>query len=147
MPVRLKNRDNIGVITKELADYGDKWGMNWSSFIGTKWHTKGGADTTDKVWLLSLEEVKKYKNIFRTDKDRQLKPMPDMETRYNYCTSEYCRKNGVVGNAWWWLRSPGHSQLLAAFVRSVGFVDPVGADVDDDSGGVRAALKINLKNL
>ena len=153
IPVRLKNNDNNETFTQEYIDFWKMWGLyekgDEEKYIGRRMNGKGGADTTDKVWLLSLDDMKKYSHIFKTDKDRQLKPTPNMCTRYNFApeTNEYVKKNNCVGNCWWWLRSPGNLQLNAAGVANDGFVYASGCDVADDGEAVRAALKINLKNL
>ena len=73
IPASLKNNDSIGEFTQEYVDNWKIWGLDASSFLGTKWHTKGGNDTSDKVWLLSLDDMKRYSGAFNTDKDRQLK--------------------------------------------------------------------------
>ncbi|MBO4556929.1 MAG: hypothetical protein J5706_09220 [Elusimicrobiales bacterium] len=144
---RLENKDNIGEFTQELVDYWKRWGVDVSSLLGQKWHTKGGEGTTDKIWLLSLDDMERYGRRFSTDASRVGKPTQYLAKKYNFCTSDVCKKNGVVGNAWWWLRSPGYNQIDAASVNDDGFVTANGDYVDNDSGGVRAALKINLKNL
>lgn len=46
-------------------------------------------------------------------------------------------------NKWWWLRSPGFSPYLAAFVHSDGSVGSCGCIVDLVSGAVRPALRIS----
>ncbi len=143
----LKNADNIGEFTQEYVDYGNKWGLDWSEYLGIKWHTIGGVDTTDNVWLLSLDDMKRYGRRFSTDASRIGKPMEYLKKKWNFCTSEACKRNGAVGNAWWWLRSPGDFQNDAADVDKSGFVLADGDDVDIVNGGVRAALKINLNNL
>ena len=79
--------------------------------------TKGGNDTRDKVFLLSIEEAKKY---FMNDRDRST-------------------------GTWWWLRSPGLCSNDAAGVYGSGRVDDYGNGVGLRSG-VRPALKINLKS-
>ena len=114
---RLENNDNIGEFTQELVDYLKRWGVDGSSFLGQKWHTKGGEGTTDKIWLLSLDDMERYGRRFSTDESRIAKPMQYLTKNINFCPSEYCKKNGVVGNSWWWLRSPGYYQYHAAYVR------------------------------
>ena len=47
-----------------------------------EYHTPGGNDTTDRIFLLSLDEVRKY---FENDADR-------------------------ATGMWWWLRSPGRDR-------------------------------------
>ena len=60
----------------------------------------------------------------------------------------YAEKQGMYTNSdgffWWWLRSPGFSLTYAAYVRSYGFVEKLGGDVDNDDNAVRPALWINL---
>ena len=147
IPYRLANNDSIGEFTQEYADNWKRWGLDGTPYLGTKWHTKGGEDTTDKVWLLSLDDLKKYGSIFKTDKDRQLKPSPYIYSRYVYGNNEYAKRNGTEGNVWWWLRSPGIYQHSAATVGPGGFITANGSNADNPSGGIRPAFKINLKNL
>ncbi|MCL2057235.1 MAG: DUF6273 domain-containing protein [Oscillospiraceae bacterium] len=85
-------------------------------------HTPGGNATTDKVFLLSLDEVHKH---FKNYEDRVAK------------------YNGEA--SWWWLRSPGNYSP-AAYVWKGGGVDYDGDSVDYDEGGVRPALWLNLSS-
>ena len=99
-----------------------------------KYSTNPGNATTDKVFLLSINEVEKY---FSSDEDRKCVP------------TEYAIAQGA---AWtpdsytccWWLRSPGEYQSDAAGVISVGSVYYSGVRVDDDAGCVRPALWIDF---
>jgi len=92
-------------------------------------------ETGDKVFLLSIAEANKY---FKNNNDRKVGPTPYAEGRGTYT-------NG--GSCWWWLRSPGRSQNLAARVNTGGSVDSYGYGVISDTGAVRMALKINLDNI
>ncbi|MDR3277874.1 MAG: DUF6273 domain-containing protein, partial [Oscillospiraceae bacterium] len=83
--------------------------------------TYGGNKTSDKVFLLSLDEAERY---FSNKGDRAA----------NY---------GNDG-AWWWLRSPGGYDYLAAYVYRGGYVGVGGDYVFGGSGGVRPAIYINL---
>jgi hypothetical protein len=83
--------------------------------------TKGGQDTADKVFLLSIEEARLY---FADDKER-----------IAYYEGE---------KAWWWLRSPGNYGGSAAYVHSVGSLYTIGYFVDNEYGGVRPAFWLNL---
>ena len=83
-----------------------------------KYNTKGGNDTKDRIWLLSLDEAGKY---FKDDDDRET-------------------------GSWWWLRSPGHNSGNAAFVNFVGSVYSVGDGVYYSCDAVRPAFKINLES-
>ena len=95
--------------------------------------TSPGNNTTDKVFLLSITEVKKY---FSSDSARQCKG-----TEYCYAQGAY---KGSNGNCWWWLRSPGDYSYNAALV------DFDGSDFDgvryvlSDHDAVRPALWIDL---
>ncbi|MCR5137090.1 MAG: leucine-rich repeat protein [Oscillospiraceae bacterium] len=79
--------------------------------------TRGGNDTRDKIFLLSIEEAEKY---FTDDRDR------------------------ATGTSWW-LRSPGYYSINAALVLSDGSIYFIGYGVNL-SLAVRPALKINLKS-
>ncbi len=82
--------------------------------------TNGGNPTTDKVFLLSMEEANRY---FSTNSKR---------------VAAY---QGAA--RWWWLRSPGISNH-AAFVYSDGFVNAHGYRVDYAYTGVRPAMYLKL---
>ena len=97
--------------------------------------TKAGADTKDKVFLLSIVEVENY---FVSDSERECSP------------TTYAKSNGVYvannGNCWWWLRSPGYLQSDAANVGSNGGVGYNGNYVNYESNAVRPAMWIDLSN-
>ena len=77
--------------------------------------TRGGAQTIDKVFLLSLKEAKQ---LFGGNSSRS---------------------NG----AYWWLRSPGNEQSVAAVVDGYGRLDSIGYGVSQ-SLGVRPVMLIEL---
>ena len=95
--------------------------------------------TTDKVFLLSINEAEKY---FGSDKDRKCVPTEYAKANGAYTDNRYT-KNGVP-TCWWWLRSPGILNN-AARVYSDGSVDYYGNDVDDDSDCVRPAMWVSIK--
>jgi len=83
-----------------------------------KYGTPGGSDTIDKIFLLSIDEYKKYRNAI----------------------------SNISG--WWWLRSPGDNSYRAAYVDHDGYIndgfsDYYGGNVIVDYG-VRPALWIKL---
>ena len=96
------------------------------------YNTNGGSDTTDEIFLLSIEEACKY---FSTDDERACMATPYAKTNRVYV--------GINGNSWWRLRSPGDSQDLASSVDNYGYVDTYGVDVLNFSNGVRPALWIS----
>ena len=96
--------------------------------------TKGGNDTEDDVFLLSIAEAERY---FRDSEDRQLKPT-------NYAIANEAWTHSGTGNAWWWLRSPGHWQSWAAGVYPDGDLHPFGNDIRYIVDSVHPAIWINL---
>ncbi len=82
------------------------------------WNTRGGNDTDDKIFLLSLDEAKEYMTKDEREADA----------------------------GWWWLRSAGHTQGSAATVSYVGGLDTVGSRVDGIHCklGVRPALNLKI---
>ncbi|WP_051621916.1 protein kinase [Ruminobacter sp. RM87] len=104
-------------------------------------HHKGGNNTKDRVFCLSISEAEQY---FGNDESRKCKP------------TAYARQQGAsVYNdcCYWWLRSPytpgskfGYFWLMkernAACVRTVGSLYPIGRSVNYDRVAVRPALRI-----
>ena len=94
---------------------------------------RGGNDTDDKVFLLSMDEVQTYLIRF----DRITAPTP------------FAVRNGAYqsdsGKCWWWLRSPGRSSDYAANVFYDGNLDDRGSHVHDDSNAVCPALWVDLE--
>ena len=95
--------------------------------------TDPGNVTLDKVFLLSVTEVKKY---FGSGNTIQCKP------------TDYAITNGAlvneIGNCWWWLRSHGCAQKFAAYVSTGGSVIAYGRNVSHLSGAVRPSMWIDL---
>ena len=99
-----------------------------------KYGTSGGNTTSDKIFLLSQNEVKNPKYGFDSDYDAE------SETRQ-------CKPSAyAVKNCCWWLRrSPGDLSNYAAFVDYVGWGHNYGFVYDYDVG-VRPALHMNLSS-
>ena len=81
----------------------------------------GGIATTDRIFLLSIDEVQRY---LSGDNAR-------------------IAKDASGTASWWWLRSPGRYGDFAAIVDDDGGLG-VNGGVDRDDGGVRPALWLNL---
>lgn len=87
----------------------------------------GGKSTKDKIFLLSLDEVNKY---FSADK---------------YTASdERIRKSSDGSASWWWLRSPGLTDVRAACISDSGTVSDGGSNVSVKDNGVVPVMWINL---
>lgn len=97
--------------------------------------TPGGANTHDKVFILSIAEVEKY---FSSDSYRQAEP-----TAYGVAQGEYV--NDDDGNYSWWLRSPGRSRSHVAYVYSGNVFDD-GVIANNDDVAIRPAMWINLED-
>ena len=99
-----------------------------------KYGTEGGRDTHDVLFLLSIDEAKKY---FQNDSDRKCEATESAKMHGAY--------TGRYGTScWWWLRSPGHFSNFAAFVYDDGTVHQGGLYVDCENSTVRPAIWINL---
>jgi tetratricopeptide (TPR) repeat protein len=101
--------------------------------------TNPGNDTTDKIFLLSINEVNKY---LTTDELRKCVPTAYAIEQGAYTSDNYT--SGGKATCWWWLRSPGSSQLDASNVSTDGSVDFGGIFVGYSGDCVRPALWINL---
>ena len=105
-----------------------------------EYNTNPGNATTDKVFLLSINEVEKY---FNSDEARKCAPTAYAKAQGAYTSDSYKTASGAA-TCWWWLRSPGNNQLNAAHVYRGGSVYCTGSPVSDGSDSVRPALWINL---
>ena len=99
-----------------------------------KFGTKGGGDTRDRIFLLSLDEAEWY---LMYDAERVLKPTP------------YAIKRGAwvyekLQSSFWWLRSPGGNQNDVSDISLDGVLNPYGGLVGNDCNAVRPALWIIL---
>jgi|GEM_PF-1727299 len=91
----------------------------------SKYGIRGGNDTTDKVFLLSLQEAETYLFGFT-----------------NLLTAKTTSGEAV----WWHLRSPGEALDVSAGVSANGIIDYHGSSggVTDATGGVRPAMWVTL---
>lgn len=106
-----------------------------------EYSTNPGNATQNKVFLLSITEAEKY---FTTDEARKCVPTEYAIDQGAYTSDSYT-KNGEA-TCWWWLRSPGYYQDLAAYVYSGGGVRGRGGSVYYDDRAVRPALWIDLES-
>lgn len=105
-----------------------------------EYNTNPGNATTDKVFLLSINEVEKY---FNSDEARKCAPTAYAKAQGAYTSDIYKTASGAA-TCWWWLRSPGYNRNIAANVNSYGSVYYFGYNVHTDYVAVRPALWINL---
>ena len=120
---KLNNKKSRLKISAEISNTDNK-----------EYETKGGADTQDQVFLLSLDEAEKY---FADDDDRICEP-----TEYALGKDENIMDEEEGAGCWWWLRSPGSGNDCAALVEPHGFLGDYAGFVDCDSVAVCPALWI-----
>lgn len=91
--------------------------------------TPGGNNTKDKIFLLSIDEAKKY---FSSDDGRKCE------------ATAYARANGADQGSWW-LRSPGKLGMTVMTIDKNGsFTKHAATAVDFSHAGVRPALWVTL---
>lgn len=111
--------------------------------------TEGGNNTTDKIFLLSENEVHNSSTALLY---RFVRSGNTYDEARRCKSSTYAKAMGVyrntesfyAGNCWWWLRSPGSHSRAAVDVSRGGNVDYGGAYVLSRSGAVRPALHLDL---
>ena len=110
-----------------------------SSNPNPSYSTSGGENTTDKIFLLSIEEANNSSYFPNGNDSRK-------STNTAYVAS-HSGMYGVGVADYWWLRSPGTYDLDAAYVIDSGGVFYSGYDVDYSSIAVRPAFNLNLNSV
>lgn len=97
----------------------------------------GGNDTTDKLFLLSIEEASN--NAY----------FPNGASSGIAFNTDYTLSLGNMyeGGEFWWLRSPGEHLHYAASVGNAGNVLYFGFDVNDSDFAVRPAFNVDLSSV
>lgn len=104
-----------------------------------KYKTSAGSDTQDRIFALSAKEAKRY---FASDRERICYP-----TAYALAQGVHGREGGepaLLGQCWWWLRTPGVDQNRAVVVYYGGHINAAGNGVHRDNPGVRPAMWVQL---
>ena len=126
----------------------------FTSMTGKKLNTSGGANTDDRIFLLSIKEAKRYfKTSYTNTKTYWNDHYPNRWSGFHedllpkYLPQSDKLKATYTGEWWWWwLRSPGINRLFAADVNYDGSIYMRGDIVSSTEGGVRPALWVNLKS-
>ena len=103
------------------------------------YNTSGGNNTTDRIFLLSIEEANNSR-YFPNEKDSR------KSTNTAYVAS-YGGMNGAGEADYWWLRSPREDDDCAAFVDDGGVVYNNGYSVVNTNTAVRPAFNLNLNSV
>ncbi|MCL2109919.1 MAG: DUF6273 domain-containing protein, partial [Oscillospiraceae bacterium] len=116
--------------------------------IGGNVNTPGGADTQDRVFLLSLDEVVKY---FGDSGQLSNRPSEDtVQINDEYSENRIARKvglsgGGATGGNTWWLRSPGFLSYSATSIDGRGNIRVSGDFANKEfSSYVRPALWLEI---
>ena len=111
--------------------------------LNNQWYgTNGGNDTTDRVFLLSFEEIVKYFGDSGQLRNKNPKSEYRIDDRYNSARKTVDADGKAT---WWWLRSPGFGNGAAARVEADGDIGVVGGLVNTGQGGVRPVLWLHLR--
>ena len=102
--------------------------------------TKGGRETRDRIFALSIDEAEKY---FRDDMDRRAAVTPYADSHGSFSNKSLLSSAGQPAG-WWWLRSPGLNSSFAFVVNPGGGVYSFGGLVYGSGVSVRPALWLNL---
>jgi len=128
---QFSQRDQVRIAQTHVINHDNPW-----------YGTAGGNDTTDHIFLLSLEEAASW--IGDGQWLRNGPPEPGVEYRiaFEQCISVRIAQFNIKAESWW-LRSPGANENAAALVSNLGTLV-----VDGNSfpaiAGVRPALWLEL---
>ncbi len=102
-------------------------------------HTNSGVTTTDRIFLLSGDEVRKY---FSSNDARLCAPTDYAIAQGAYTSDDYT--SGGKAACWWWLRTPGGGYVEAEVVFDDGHILLGGDPVDGNDVYVRPAMWIDI---
>ena len=105
--------------------------------------TEGGNNTTDQIFLLSIAEAQN--SSYFADNSSRIATNTAYVAGGGKLDSSYM--NGVGEANYWWLRSPGGDDRLAAHVYGLGGVGSFGNGVSLDGDAVRPAFNLDLTSV
>ena len=110
--------DELGAVARSAVQNADN----------AEYGTKGGHNTTDRVFLLSIDEARKYPSA----------AAPCEGTAAANAAGAF--RNTDTGACWWWLRSPGSDPKRAARIDADGRISDGGSAVNGKGYAVRPAI-------
>lgn len=116
--------------------------------------SKGGIDTKDRIFLLSLEEV--TCRYFGDSSSKLYSPGKNQrywfERKDENNSKRIARLEGNLWNSWWWIRTPGRVSVKAVYVHGDGNIGIQGnnilkGNISDGKclGGVRPAMWLRFE--
>ena len=139
---RFNKSDKTKIIQVKNKNHDNQW-----------YGTKGGADTQDNIFLLSLEEATcKY---FGDSSSKLYNPGKNQRYWFERKDENNSKRIAVNKNEkwchWWWLRSPGRVSVKAVYIFPNGNVGIQGNNILKGNiaegkckGGIRPTLWLNL---
>jgi hypothetical protein len=119
-----------------------------------EWYgAKGGEDTRDSVFLLSIEEVacKYFGDSSSKLHNRGKNQKYWFERKDENNSKRIARLEGKSWGTWWWLRSPGRVNVKAVYIHGDGNIGIQGNNIlkgnisdGECKGGVRPAMWLKL---
>lgn len=97
-----------------------------------EYSTDSGSDTNDRIYLLSIDEVKKY---FNSQSSRMCQPTVYAKVQGSYL---------LDSNSWWWLRTPGKDGKHISLVYTDGEIVSEGFRTYVTDGTVRPVMWLDL---
>ena len=112
-----------------------------------EYSTEGGNNTSDKVYLLSIDEVTNPEYGFNSSRSDYAESRRALNTAFAKQQGAWTSTSQeYAGNGDWWLRSPGNLSIFASLVSNYGLVGTVGSTVFHDNNAARPALHLNLSS-
>lgn len=130
----------------------------WNKNQDNQWYgSRGGEDTQDYIFLLSMEEVvcKYFGDSSRNLENRSAKQRYWFQRKDDNNIKRRSTFDGYVW--WWWLRSPGRDNKRAVYIHGDGNIgiqgngtfhyssNTIHPSTGDNSGGVRPALWLSME--
>lgn len=117
------------------------YSTNVTNTVNTKYGTSSGTDTTDKLFILSADEINKY--------------MPNDYQKRADCTkyalasggNDPAQRNNSLETSYYWTRTAGYFNYNVAYAHYSGSVRYDGMAADNTIVGVRPAMWVNKSAL
>lgn len=153
----IRNYLNTGFLERFRASDRERIAATRNKNADNPWYgSRGGEDTVDRVFLLSLDEVVR---AYFGDSSRLLDhPKPNQRYWFDRKDENNAKRKALFFESpwWWWTRTPGKNNKVAAYVHGDGNIGIQGNGISKTSfntlhyrtksneGGVRPALWVKL---
>ena len=112
-----------------------------------EYNTDGGNDTTDQIFLLSIEEALNTNYGFNSSYSTTDAASGRVALNTAYAKEQGAYTYSSTGAGDWWLRSPGYGDIDAALVDGDGCLYRLGFSVGNNDVCVRPAFNLNLNSV